>query len=109
MWNRTCPLCFVKLSRFQVLTRSNDLSCPACHAELELSRPSRFLSSFAGIVAGMLVFHLTHTANPMTRWTWPIVAAFLAFGFVSAGVLSIAADLVVRPLAPSTAIPHAHA
>ena len=49
MSNRACPLCFARLSRTQVLSRSNHLICPACHAQLELSRPSRLLASFAGV------------------------------------------------------------
>ncbi len=109
MSNRACPLCFVKLSAFQILSRSNDLVCPACHAELELSRPSRLLGSFAGILSAMLAFHLASSANPATRWTWPIVAAFLAFGLASAFVLFLASDLVVRPHPHSSAFPHVHA
>jgi hypothetical protein len=110
MWNRTCPLCSVRLSRFQVLTLSNELSCPACHVELELSRPSRLLSSSVGIAVGAVIFHVAQLANPMARWTWPIVAAFLAFGFASAGALIVSADLVVRPRpSHSSAFPHAHA
>ncbi|HEY4979081.1 MAG TPA: hypothetical protein VII25_07965 [Candidatus Acidoferrum sp.] len=111
MSNRSCPLCFVKLSVFQILSRSNDLVCPACHAELELSRPSRLLGSFSGILAAFLAFHLASSANPATRWTWPILAAILAFGFASAFVLFIASDLVVRPKPHphSSAFPHAHA
>lgn len=109
MWNRACPMCFVKLSRFQVLSRSNDLVCPACRAELELSRPTRLLSSIGGILAGMAVFHLTHAAYLAARWFWPIVAALLTFGLTSAFVLLVASDLVVRPHSPSSAFPHAHA
>ena len=110
MWNRACPLCFVKMSRFQVLALSNEMSCPACHAELELSRSSRLLSSLVGIVVGAAIFHVAHTTNPMARWIWPIVAAFLSFGFASAGVLIVSADLVVRPQpSHSSVFPHSHA
>jgi hypothetical protein len=48
MGNRACPLCFAKLPRSLVLTRSEDLACPSCHALLELSRSSRVLSAFVG-------------------------------------------------------------
>jgi hypothetical protein len=109
MWNRACPLCFARLSRTQVLSHSNDLICPACHAQLELSRPSRVLGSFTGIVAAISIFQLAHTANPWTSWTWPMLAAILAFGFVSALVLMLASDLVVRPQPHPATFPHAHA
>ena len=108
MWNRACPLCFAKLSRAQVLSRSNDLSCPACHAHLELSRSSRVLSSFAGIAAALCAFHFAPSANPLLNWTWPLLASTLSFGSVSAIVLLFASDLVVQPgLHPAT-FPHLH-
>ncbi len=109
MSNRSCPLCFVKLSTFQILSRSNDLVCPACHAELELSRPSRFLDSSVGLLFGFLAFRLAYSASPATRWVWPILAAFLAFGFASAFSLFFFSDLVVRPRPHSSVFPHAHA
>ena len=106
MWNRACPLCFARLSRTQVLSRSNDLICPACHAQLELSRPSRVLGSFAGIAAAMSAFPLAYTANSLTNWTWPMVAAILSFGFASALMLLLASDLVVRSQPHSATFPH---
>jgi hypothetical protein len=109
MWNRACPLCFAKLSRTQVLSRSNDLICPACHAQLELSRTSRVLGSFVGIAAAMSAFYLSRTTNPMTYWTWPMLAAILSFGFASVLLLAFASDLVVRPQPHPAAYPHPHA
>lgn len=105
---RACPLCFTKIPRTHVLSRSNDLVCPACHAQLELSRPSRVLGSFVGILAALLVFHLAHTSNSQVNWTLPIVAAILAFGFASALALLLASDLIVRsPIGLiSTPFPH---
>jgi hypothetical protein len=108
MWNRACPLCFVKLSPFLVLTRSNDLACPACHTELELSRHSRVLASLTGIAAAILAYHLGYTANHLARWIVPVFLAFVAFGCVSAFILLIRSDLVVRPQPDSSAFPHSH-
>lgn len=96
MWNRACPMCFVKLSPFLVLSHSNDIVCSACHARLELSRHSRVFSSFAGIVSGMLAFHLLHSATPLGFWALPVVATILAFGFGSALPLFFYTDLVVH-------------
>ncbi len=107
MWNRACPLCFVKLSPFSVLSRSNDIICPACHAQLELSRHSRVLSSTAGILAAGLVFHLPYTLTPLGNWVIPIVASFLAFGLGATLLLLLRTDLVVRPSA-HPAFPQAH-
>ena len=106
MWNRACPLCFARLSRTQVLSCSNDLICPACHAQLELSRPSRVLASFAGIFAAISIFYLAPSSDPLTNWTWPMLAAIVSFGLVSALVLFLASDLVVRPLLRPVTFPH---
>ena len=105
---RACPLCFTRIPRTLVLARSNDLVCPACHTQLELSRPSRVLGSFMGILAAWIVFHLAHTTNPLVNWTLPILAAILAFGFAAALALLLASDLVVRsPVGHiSTPFPH---
>ena len=106
MWNRACPLCFVKLSPFLVLSRSNDLTCPACHANLELSRHSRVLSSFVGIFAALLAFYLVSTAIHLARWILPMVVSFLTFGCASALMLLIRSDLVVPPHQDSSIFPH---
>ena len=107
MWNRACPLCFAKVSRSQLLSRSNDLTCPACHSPLELSLYSRLLASFVGFLAALLVFHLP---LPQTgaNWVLRLVATFLAFGFGSALLLFFLADLAVRPSSVSTSFPHSH-
>ncbi len=106
MSNRACPLCFARLSRTQVLSRSNHLICPACHAQLELSRPSRLLASFAGVFAAISIFQLAHSSNSLTNWTWPMLAAILSFGFASALVLLLASDLVVRQEPHPVTFPH---
>ena len=105
---RACPLCFAKISRTQALSRSNNVVCPACHAELELSRPSRVLGSFVGFLAALIAFHLAYTANPLTNWTLPILAAILSFGFASALSSLLASDLSVRPQPISATFPHHH-
>ncbi len=108
MWNRACPLCFAKLSRAQVLSSSNDLICPACHAKLELSLPSRVLGAMAGIAAGFAAFYFAPSGSPLTNWTWPMLAAILSFGFASALVLLFASDLVVPSGPRSVTFPHLH-
>ncbi len=107
MWNRACPLCFAKIAPSRVLSCSYEITCPTCHAPLELSRQSRLVDSLTGVLAALLVFHLPfpHTS---ANWILRLVAAFLAFGFGSILLLLFAADLVVRPHSVSTPFPHPH-
>ncbi len=104
---RGCPLCFVKLSSLLVLSRSNSMSCPTCHAELELSRHSRVLASLVGIAAATVVFHLP-SAIPLGHSVIPVLLACLTFGVGSALLLLVRADLVVRHDPHSGTFPHAH-
>jgi hypothetical protein len=107
MWNRACPLCFAKVSRSQLLSRSNDLACPACHSPLELSLYSRLLASFVGFLAAVLVFRLP-LPHSSANWVLRLVATFLAYGFASALLLFFVADLAVRTNPVSTSFPHTH-
>ncbi len=107
MWNRACPICFAKISRFLALSHSYDIICPTCRSPLELSRYSRLLSSFLGFLAALLVFHLPLVPTG-ANWVLRLVAVFLAFGFGSALLLFFAADLVVRHEPISTSFPHTH-
>jgi len=107
MWNRTCPICFAKIPRFLVLTRSYEITCPTCRSPLELSRHSRLLDSCVGFLAAVMVFHLP-LPHSDAHWFLRLVAVVLAFGFGSALLLFFAADLVVRPQPVSTPFPHLH-
>ena len=107
MWNRACPICFAKIPRFLVLTRSYDITCPTCRAALELSRHSRLLDALAGFLAGLFVFHLPLPPTG-ANWLLRLIAVVLAFAFGSALLLLFAADLVVRPQPVSTPFPHPH-
>jgi hypothetical protein len=106
MGNRSCPLCFVKVPRALVLSRSNDLECPACRVSLELSRPSRVRASVAGFAAGLFAGRYALHASGGASWTFPLLAAILSFGFCSALVLFFFSDLVVRPKATAATFPH---
>jgi hypothetical protein len=97
MSNRACPFCFAKVSRSQVLARSNDIVCPACHAGLQLSLPSRLLGSFAGLATAVPAFHLAQSQNSLANWTLSALAAIFAFVAASALVLFCFSDLVLRP------------
>jgi len=109
MGNHACPLCFAKVPRTLILAKSLGVDCPACHAELEVSRGSRVLASFVGVLAGFVAAHLGRHASGTAQWTLPTVAAFLTYGICSALVLLVFSELVVRPKISPTAFPHIHA
>ncbi len=109
MGNHACPLCFAKVPRTLILAKSLEVDCPACHAELEVSRGSEVLASFVGALAGFAAAHLSRNASGTAQWTLPTVAAFLTFGICSALVLLVHSDLVLRPKISPTAFPHIHA
>ena len=107
MWNRACPLCFAKVPRALVLSNSEDLACPSCHARLELSRPSRVLGAITGWLAGYVAASMLFERNVRGGWALGLLAAVLAFGGGSALALFFLSDLVVRPK-ETAAFPHAH-
>jgi hypothetical protein len=109
MGNHVCPLCFAKVPRTLILTKTLEVNCPACHAELEVSRGSRVLASFVGILAAFVAVHLGGQASGTAGWTLPIVAAVVSFGVCSALVLILFSELAVRPKISPTAFPHIHA
>jgi|SRR5271157_3932238 len=108
MWNRACPLCFVKVPRSTVLTRGEDLVCPSCHTPLEVSRASRVLSAATGLLAGYLLAGIFLEISETGRWILPTVGAVLGYGFASAVVLFFLSDLVVQPKPAVGHFPQSH-
>ena len=108
MWNRVCPLCFAKVPRTLVMTQADELTCPSCHAQLELSRPSRVLDAFVGLLFGFTAFHFVLLSSSRGSWFVSLIVAILAYGLGSAGTLLFFSDLVVRPLASSGNFPQIH-
>lgn len=109
MGNHVCPLCFAKVPRTLILTKTLEVDCPACHAALEVSRGSRVLASFVGILAAFAAVHLGGQASGTAGWTLPIVGAIVSFGVCSAVVLILFSELAVRPKITPAAFPHIHA
>ena len=107
MWKRKCPLCFVRIPWTATLTHSYEITCPACHASLELSRFTRIFGAFGGIAGGFLAFDLSQGFHHVQFWLLPIVAAILGYGGASALFVLIAGDLVVRTKPISASFPHA--
>jgi hypothetical protein len=106
MWKRKCPLCFVKIPWTSALAYSYEISCPACHAPLELSRFTRIFGAFGGIAGAFVALYLGHGIFHGRFWATPIVAAILGYGFFSALCVLIAGDLVVRPKPTAASFPH---
>ena len=107
MWKRKCPLCFVRIPWTAALADSYEIICPACHTPLELSRYTRLVGSFGGILGAFLTLHLVRANYHDLFWTTSIAVSFLAFGFFSALSVLIAGDLAVRPKpAPAAGFPH---
>jgi len=106
MWNRACPLCFTKMPRAVVLSKSEELACPSCHAPLELSRPSRVLDAAVGLAAGFAAVSAIAALRLPGAWALELAAAVLAYGAASATLLAGLADLTVRP--KEAALPQTH-
>src|SRR5215470_10711474 len=100
-------MCFGKVPPARIAAQSDAVDCPHCGRPLELSRPSRMLSSFLGLVAAWLAFSWTSRAmtgiEDLRGWFLPLVAAILAFGVVSSLFLLLNSDLVVKLDAPAEA------
>ncbi|MGA2300422.1 MAG: hypothetical protein ABSG77_06980 [Candidatus Acidiferrum sp.] len=102
-------MCFAKVPRTLILTKTLEVDCPACHAALEVSRSSRLLASFVGILAAFVAVHLGGQVSGTAGWTLPIVAAVMVYGICAALVLFVFSELAVRPKISPTAFPHIHA
>jgi hypothetical protein len=106
MWKRICPLCFVRIPWAATLTHSYEVTCPACHASLELSRFTRVFGAFGGIAGAFVGLYVGHGIFHGWFWGLPIAAAVLAYGLFSALFVLIAGDLVVQPKQGSPNFPH---
>ena len=109
MGSHVCPLCFAKVARTLILTKTLEVDCPACHAALEVSRGSRVLASFVGLLAGFAAARLGGQVSGTAGWSLPIIAAIVAFGVCSALVLFVFSELAVRAKISPTTFPHIHA
>lgn len=95
MWNRVCPMCFVKVPRSAILVHPDELVCRSCHTPLELSRTSRVVEGLLGLATGYLAVR-SAVSGPGTNFVLPVVVAVLGYGLGSAVFLSFLSDLIVR-------------
>jgi hypothetical protein len=108
MANRSCPLCFVKLSRTAVLARSDDLICPSCRSELELSRHSRVEAAFFGVLVAYAAIQLAALTIPKVAWVAGVAVAVVVFGAASVAFLYFLSDLTLRPKVSGAPFPQTH-
>lgn len=78
-----------------VAAYSDSFTCIRCGKPLEVARPSRIISTTAGLLAGLVVYRLTRNSDNLLSWALPMVYAILSWGFVSALTLMLTADLRV--------------
>ena len=100
---RTCPVSLTKIGALEVVAHSYDLVCPGCGRHLEVSRISRNIAMFAGLIAayGAWYFSTQGAANHQALgWVFPILFAILAFGIVTPVVLMLTADLSLKAELP---------
>lgn len=96
---RMCPYCLKKLPATTVVVHSYDLVCPGCQRPLEISRISRNIAAFAGLIAGGVAWYFATGAAPSHQalgWVFPILYAIVAYGFVSVLTLLLSADLSLK-------------
>jgi hypothetical protein len=108
-----CPVSLTKIDATTVVAHSYDLVCPGCGRHLEVSRISRNLSMFAGLIAGYGVWYWSTQAaanHQALGWVFPILFAIVAFGIVTPLVLMLTADLSLKTeLSPPEISTHADA
>ena len=106
MLKRKCPLCFVRIPWTATLAHSYEITCPACHAPLELSRFTRIFGAFGGIAGAFVALPLGQGIFHGRFWVLPVVVAILGYAGASALFVLIAGDLVVRPKPSAESFPH---
>jgi hypothetical protein len=102
---RTCPHCGTEIPALMAAARSNGLECPKCGALLEVAPGARTISSFAGLLAGLIAWELSRNSDGILGGVLPTLYAFLAFGVVSPLVLMLAANFRNAPAEPAALEP----
>jgi hypothetical protein len=101
-----CPHCRTGISSPEAAARSNDILCPKCGTRLEVASGSRTISTLTGLAAGVVAWKLSSNAQGDLGAVLPTFYAFLAFGIVSALVMTFTASLRNAPLLPAPLLAH---
>src|ERR1700726_1828933 len=99
---RQCPNCMAYVPAGQIVAYSYDLVCPSCQHPLAIATLSVYLSAFAGLVAGALVYWLANAhyskESGALSWVLPMLYSYLAFSVVAPFALIFTADIKRKPL-----------
>ncbi|HXW18323.1 MAG TPA: hypothetical protein VEJ39_08460 [Candidatus Acidoferrales bacterium] len=97
---RTCPYSLTKIPAATVVVHSYDLVCPGCGRALEISRVSRNLAVFIGLIAGVAGGYLGYYGalehHHSIGFVLPISHAIIFYGVAAAVVLMLTADLSLK-------------
>jgi len=93
---RICPLCMGKVPAEDVAAHSDTLSCPHCQKPLEVSRPSRLITTLVGLLTACFVYRVTRGSEGLLGWVLAMVYAVLTWGIVTPLLLMLTADLRIR-------------
>ena len=104
---RICPHCKNEISAADVAAYSYGIDCPHCKARLEVASGTRTISSFCGLAAAAIAWHLSGGSGGDLGAVLPTLYAFLAFGVVSGLVLMFTANLSNAPALPAIEPVHA--
>jgi hypothetical protein len=88
-----------------VAAQSDDFVCAGCGQHLEVQEANRLLASTAGIAAGYAALHFTRHLHLTLGWAAPVLFALLGYGCVSALVLMLTADVVLKPVQTQAVTP----
>ncbi len=107
---RICPLCMGKVPAEDVAAYSDTLLCPHCQKPLEVSRPSRLITTLIGLLAACFVYRFTRGSEGLRGCVLAMVYAVLTWGVVTPLLLMLTADLRIRadqPYAEAVSAPAA--
>jgi hypothetical protein len=96
---RKCPYCLTSISPFELVTNSYNLVCRGCQRPLEISRISRNLAIFVGLIAGAVIWYWARNGADVHQaigWVLPTLYSLIVFGVISALMLMATGDLSLK-------------
>ena len=97
---RTCPYCLTKIPAVTIIVHSYDLVCPGCDRPVEISRISRNIAAFCGLIAGTIGAYMGYQGaiqhHHSIGFVLPVTHAVVFYGVVAAVILLLTADLSLK-------------
>ena len=104
---RKCPQCLAVVPVGHAAAFSDTIVCPGCRAPLEVASVSRHVGVWLGLVGGTVGWVVGSGHDQPIGFVLPVLGAVLGYGFVSALVTMLTADL--RNRAPESMVEAASA